>query len=182
MKRIFLFLLLAALSLCFTSCYFSLTGLTGPHKLERFFDNDAQVAEDTLEKLLSAIENKDEAGLKELFSQKAIAEDPDLDESILRLFDFFQGEILSYDDWGGPFSGMSRNGDGNSYKYLESTCDVETSKQNYRFAVQQFTIDTANPDNIGISSLYVILFEDTDEQYAYLGDGEWTPGINVVTE
>ena len=40
--------------------------------------------------------------------------------------------------------------------------------------------DTADADNVGIRSLYIIrLADDTDPQFAYRGDEKYTPGINI---
>ena len=53
------------------------------------------------------------------------------------------------------------------------------SKQ-HRFAMEFMLQDTADADNVGIRSLYVIrLADDPNPQRAYRGDGENTPGINI---
>ena len=50
----------------------------------------------------------------------------------------------------------------------------------YRIAIQSFTVDTANPNNVGIWSLYIIKAEDDEDPYsAYRGDGKYTPGIHI---
>ncbi len=95
---------------------------------------------------------------------------------------FFQGEITKYDDWGGPCIETGKN-DGErqgTWKSLQSTYDVVTNKGEYRFAIQEYISDTGDPKNIGINSLYIIKSEDSDMQYAYRGDGEWTQGIIIV--
>lgn len=48
------------------------------------------------------------------------------------------------------------------------------------FLTLPYTQDTANIDNLGIHSLYIIKSEeDTDISFAYWGDGKDTPGINI---
>ena len=42
--------------------------------------------------------------------------------------------------------------------------------------------DNYDDGNLGLYSIYIIRFEDTDTKYTYWGDGNWTPGINVMTE
>ena len=64
-------------------------------------DNDRSIANTQFEQIVNACETQDRNALKALFSKKAISETPDIDESIVGLFNFFQGEVLSYDDWGG---------------------------------------------------------------------------------
>lgn len=142
-------------------------------------DNDAANAQ--LEQILSACEKRDESAMKALFSKRTIDEAADLDETITALFDFFQGEVMSYDDWGGPgvSAGMNEGGTGRHWKRIRSTYDVETSEQRYRFAIEGYTVHTFDPDSVGISSLYVIKAEDSDLSIAYWGDGKFTPGITI---
>lgn len=153
----------------------------GKQILGRYSHDDQGDANAKMDKVLEAIKNKDKDALKALFSKKAIAEVENFDQSIIELFDFFQGDFISYNDWSavGVEEGMNDDGTGRHWKCMDSTYDVETSKQKYRFAIQDFTIDTADPDNVGIYSLYIIKMEDdTDQNFAYRGDGKYTPGIN----
>lgn len=149
---------------------------------EFFATNDKKVANEVFEKVIEAIQNQDSTTLKSLFSDKALKEAQNVDESIDELFEYFQGEMLSYNDWGGPGveSGKNDDGTGRYWKRLNSTYDVKTSQDEYRFAMEYISKDTADADNVGIRSLYVIKLEDdTDPQFAYRGDGKDTPGINI---
>ena len=117
--------------------------------------------------------------MKALFSKSAIADAKNFDDSIKSLFDYYEGNVISYDDKSALGVGETRE-DGHRQKEFNSTYDVKTSERTYRFAIQDVTIDTANPDNVGIRSLYVIKMEDdTDPLFAYRGDGKNTPGINM---
>ena len=173
-KMIIAMLFIFIITLLLTSCSL-------PHTFNRLLDNDEKVANKRFEQILDAIENSDENALKKLFSQKSIAVDNDLEESIFELFDFYQGELVYYNNWSGPIVEEGKNDDGTSrsYKFMESTYDVETSKQKYCFAIKEYVSDTADPDNVGIYSLYVILAENTNIQFAYWGDGKWTSGIVI---
>ena len=63
---------------------------------------------------------------------------------------------------------------------MDSTYDVKTTKSEYRITIQYVVKDTANNDNVGIHSLYIIkTAEDITSQSAYWGDGKHTPGINI---
>lgn len=155
--------------LSLSSCFF-----TG-----RLFSTDGQTANKRFEQILKAIQDKDKSALKGLFCKQALADAKDIDESITNLFDFFQGEVVSCDDWGGPGVDELREY-GQRTKEVRSTYDVETSEQKYRFAIKEFTVDTIHPENVGVYSLYIINAKDTDEKFAYGGDGNWTPGIIVA--
>ena len=141
---------------------------------------DQAYANAQMDKVLEAIKNRDSDALKSMFSKKALGQE-ELDQSIIDLFDFFQGDFISYDDWSAinVEEGLNDDGTGRRWKALYSTYDVETNKQKYRIAIQDFILDTADSNNVGISSFYIIKFEnDTDPNIAYRGDDKYTPGIN----
>lgn len=159
-----------------TSC-----SLGGQNMWNRFNDTDEKKADARMDKVLEAIKNKDKEALKSMFSKKAITATENFDQSINDLFDFYQGDFVSYNNWGGPMSdgGINEDGTGREWKEIYSSYDVETSKQKYRFAIQEFVQDTADAKNVGIWSLYIIKMEDdTDPQFGYHGDNKDTPGIN----
>ena len=171
-----------SLSLAFMILFLSSCSLGGDNMRMGLFDNDAQIANDSFEKIIEAIQGRDTDKIKSLFSKKSIEETDDFDEDVLALFNFYQGEMSSYNDWGARSADEGKNDDGTGrdWKSIQSTYDVETSKQKYRFAIKTFILDTADPDNVGICSLYIIKAEDSDLQFAYWGDRLWTPGINVI--
>lgn len=150
----------------------------------RFFKSDREVANERFEQILDTISNQDEKALKKLFSQKAITDTDVFDKSVIKLFDFFQGKVVEYDDRGalGVDGGKNDDGTGRNWKSMQSTYDVETSEGEYRFAIKEYTMDTADRDNIGIYSLYIIKAEDSDLEFAYWGGGKWVPGINIETK
>ena len=149
------------------------------YKFTDSFDNDQEFAISLIDKVLETIQNKDSDSLKSLFSKNAISESKNFAQSVTDLFDFYEGDFISYNDWGGPEVFTERE-DGQIIKQMNSTYDVETSKEKYRIAIQNVVDDTTNSDNVGIRSFYIIKAEnDTDLQFAYRGDGEYTPGIHL---
>ena len=159
--------------------FFQSTDSDGNAIWGRYSENDQETANARMDKVLAVIKNKDVNALKAMFSKKVIANTENLDQSIADLFDYFQGDFISYNDWGGPLAEETFDY-GDKQKILCSSYDVVTSEQTYRFAIQDFTTDTADPDNVGIWSLYIIkMADDTDPQFGYWGDGKDTPGINI---
>lgn len=158
--------------LLLSSCSFR-----GPHFLRRFFDNDDDMANKRFESFLEAIENKDKAGLERMFSTKTITEVGNFSEITDELLNFLLGNHVLYDRNGGGGSDEDKDGEHRS-KCVYSSYIVKTSEGEYCIAIKEFTIDTSDEDNVGISSLYIINADDTDERFTYWGDGEWTPGIN----
>lgn len=175
MKKIRRLLPLITLMLLLTSCSM------GDSNMRKMFfaRNDKQIANEQLEALLEAIQSKNAQAVKELFSDNAWAESGNMEKSILVLFDYFQGELVSYKSWAGPSVHATKN-HGEYWKSYDCTYDFETTQDKYRLAMEIITVDTADTDNVGIQSLYIIRFEDdTRPNFAYWGDGEHTPGINI---
>lgn len=190
MKKLFVWLLIFTLmTLCLTSCSSEekimdklFTKINSPGSI--LSANERSLANARFDQILYACKKQDVITMKTFFSNKVIDETGNINDRIAELFNFFEGEVLSYDDWGGPGSDMGINEDNTNrtWKRLRSTYDVKTDKQRYRFAIEEFILDTANQNNIGISSIYIIKAENSDMQFAYLGDGKWTPGINIIKE
>lgn len=142
-------------------------------------DKDRDYANTQLNMLLEAIENNDRDSVESLFSKNTVLNTPTLEKSIDDLFEYFKGSVEACNDWGGPFADTTKE-DGEVIQIMESSFDVKTTECDYRFAIKYVTQDTADADNIGIHSLYIIkLSDDTYKEYAYWGDGKYTPGINI---
>ena len=141
--------------------------------------DDESIANKQFEKLIDAIQTQDIDAVRALFSENALKEAENADESIRDLFDYFQGELISYNDWGGP--GVTAEMEYGDYqKIYDSTYDFETTQDKYRLAMKIITADTTDTGNVGIRSLYIIRFEDdTRTDFAYRGDRKHTPGINI---
>ena len=170
MKKTLLLLPIIGIVLVLTSC-----------SLRRNFlmKDDSSVANNKFSELIDAIQTQDINTLKSLFSKNTLKEAENLDESIRHLFDYLQGELVSYNNWGGP--GVKAEMEYGDYQEVyDATYDFETAQDKYRLWMEIITVDTTDADNVGIRSLYIIRFEDdTDQNCAYWGDGEHTPGINI---
>lgn len=147
---------------------------------KKFFTrNDKAIANERFEALIDAIQARDGDAVRALFSKNVLRETGNLEDAIPALFDYFQGKMLSYDDWGAMSTHAKKN-DGEYWKSYDCTYDLETTQDKYRLAMEFITVDTADKDNAGIRSLYIIRFaDDTDQERAYRGDGNDTPGINI---
>jgi len=175
MRRIYLICMIIILSLLLASC-----SLGGNNSRRNFLmTDDRAIANKQFEDLIDAAKMQDADALKALFSQNVLNEVENIEESIQKLFDYFEGEMVSYNDWAGP--GVTAKNDADGYwKQYYSTYDLETTQDKYRLAMEIIPVDTADADNVGIRSLYIIRFEDdTDQNCAYRGDGAYTPGINI---
>jgi len=155
----------------FTSCSFT-------NIFNRFVDNDEQIANKKFEQIFEAINNKDIDALRGMFSKTTLNETDNIDEDINSLYDFIEGNVVTWNRIAGPTT-FDTFDYGEKIKDMQTSYEIETSEGKYSFAIQDFIVDTANPDNVGIYSMYIINTKDIDEQFAYWGDGEWTIGINI---
>ena len=141
-------------------------------------DTDHQKAQELIETVLKAIQDEDHQKLKSLFSQTTLNQLQSFDESVDELFYYFQGSVESFDDGAGPFVSTTKE-DNLVFQLMESSFVVKTDVCEYRFAMQYIT--KGHPENIGITSLYVIRTTDDENlDYMYWGDGKFTPGIHIA--
>lgn len=168
------------MTLLLTSCSSGdsvMNGLSeGGFIMGKFFESDKDIANARMEQILTAIENQEKDDLKKIFSKSVVDGADDFDAKIVSLFDFFQGDIESYDSWAGP-GVFAEKSSGNSKKEMQSTYDVKTTEQKYRISIQEFLVDTENPDNVGVYSFSIIKAEDTDEESAY-----WNFGSGIIID
>ncbi len=145
-----------------------------------FLYSDEKVAEKKAEQLFLAMESKDKEAIIELLSEVTINQALELDAQIDALFDYFDGEIVSYYDFcGGPYVSTSQE-NGLMTQYMESTYELKTTSCDYRICFGFTTIDDINEDNIGIKFIYIIkAADDPTPDYAYRGDGKMTSGIHI---
>lgn len=126
-------------------------------------ESDDQIADKRLEQVIKAIKNQDRDALKATFSKQALAEADDFDGHMDYLFEFFQGEVKSYDNGGG----VTVDGDyeyGKRTKEVKSFYTVITDKQTYVFFLLDYPVNTINPNNTGLYSLRIIKAEDKKTQ------------------
>jgi len=138
-------------------------------------DTDEQKADDLLEDVIDAIERQDKEALIEIFSKQAINDTTDSASSAENLFDFFQGDVESWEKSSGPTVYESTN-NGSNIKEVSSYYFVNTDKQKYFFLLRDYPADAENPDNVGLYMLLVVKAEDREKIYdgsqKILYDGE----------
>jgi len=152
------------------------------HKLfSRFYNTSANEAEAMLEILLATVETGDSESVKKVFSKHIQDSVSNLDNSISALLKFYNGKMISYDR---NATGSSATKENRTYKNeIFTSFDVTTTVDTYRIAFIFCTVDNEYPDNVGLTSVYIIRAEDSNMETAYWGiDNEndiWKPGINI---
>ena len=171
MKKMSVLFLTLILELFLSACSLGGNGM--------IMDNDQKIANDKFEEIIEVIQSQNSDMLTALFSKESIDNEETFNNSVEKLFEYFTGTVESYDDWGACHVETTKEDD-QILQIMESTYDVKTTECEYRFAVRYIAKDTVNSDNVGVQSLYVIrMQDDIYTEYAYWGDGKYTPGINI---
>ena len=152
-KRRIVSLLLAAaiLAAALTGCANLRVGLmllqhaTGP------YDPMDQVMEDRLNAILEAAVAQDAAAIKAQFAPNAIAAQPELDDQIEALFDYYDSENGEIDNISGR-TGSASDGAGGKNCYYEMSGKI-VSGEMYLVYIRAITEDTNDPDNVGVWAL-----------------------------
>ena len=154
----------------------------------RFFDSIAnrpfmsmrKQTDALITELLSYMENQDQAAFLAQFAPNVISDPDMLEQQCAELFQFFSGTVESQ-TWEAAQNSASKKLD-EYHSETKVSYDIVTTEDYYRIAMNFCAEDNYDDGNLGLYSIYIIRFEDTDTKYTYWGDGNWTPGINVVTE
>lgn len=146
--------------------------------------NEQKTRKQTTENVMKTVQEQNREEIKSFFSNNIIDSVENIDKEIDNFFEYVKGDFVAFLDEefnedGGAIIGTTREG-GNEFCDRYTSYDVKTTVDTYRIAIYEVLEDTANNDNMGIHSLYVIkMNEDTDLNYIYRGDDKDTPGINI---
>ena len=145
----------------------------------KMFPSSETIANAQMEAFLNALESHDTKQLISLFATNALSETVNIQSSVDLLYSYYQGNCVSYNNWGATGTSETREGS-HIVKEIYGTYDVTTNVGMYRYAFLYIAKDSSNPGNIGLWSVYIIkMDDDIDPQYAYRGDGLYTPGIQI---
>ena len=159
--------------------FLMLTGCTFGGRAIMFSSDDSN-AERRMKQIISALKEQNKDAIKELFSEKATDEAENFDQGIDNLFDYFQGNVESWDK-------DSLNSEGsNQYGYrsvlIHSYYIVTTDQAKYLFYIADYSKNTIDPDNQGVYTLSVIKAEDDEPESGYIWEDDMIPGVCVPTK
>lgn len=143
------------------------------------YTDEDSVARSRFEQILEAIENRDNAMLKSLYSEKALSESENIDESIDRLFELIKGSVESWELEGWSSGESIRSGEKN--RQIRAWFILTTTEGTYKLFMLDYDSDTIEPSNQGLYALRAIDAEDEDEYFT-----SWQkmkiPGVFVPEE
>lgn len=116
-------------------------------------DDDRKTADYMFDQIIDCINSKNVSILHDLFSDEALKEIENFDKSANDLFEFIDGEVISWE-------ALEGTGTTDLYEYGKQTKEmwpsfyISTEKQKYYVVLRYFPIDSITPENEG---LYMIL-------------------------
>ena len=141
------------------------------HAVGGIYDPTDQIAEDQLNAILEAPVAQDAAAIKAQFAPNAVAAQPELDDQIEALLDYYAGKPWEIDSPGCmTMDSSNADGTGGRTSSFQMHGMILTDRF-YRFSLRGISVDTKNPDNVGIWALF-LLQVDQPTDYAYCVAGE----------
>ena len=141
------------------------------HAVGGIYDPTDQIAEDQLNAILEAAVAQDAAAIKAQFAPNAVAAQPELDDQIEALLDYYAGKPWEIDSPGCmTMDSSNADGTGGRTSSFQMHGMILTDRF-YRFSLRGISVDTKNPDNVGIWVLF-LLQVDQPTDYAYCVAGE----------
>ena len=141
------------------------------HAVGGIYDPTDQIAEDQLNAILEAAVAQDAAAIKAQFAPNAVAAQPELDDQIEALLDYYAGKPWAIDSPGCmTMDSSNADGTGGRTSSFQMHGMILTDRF-YRFSLRGISVDTKNPDNVGIWALF-LLQVDQPTDYAYCVAGE----------
>ena len=141
------------------------------HAVGGIYNPTDQIAVEQLNAILDAVVAQDAAAIKAQFAPNAVAAQPELDDQIEALLDYYAGKSWEIDSPGCmTMDSSNADGTGGRASSFQMHGMILTDRF-YRFSLRGISVDTKNPDNVGIWALF-LLQVDQPTDYAYCVAGE----------
>ena len=158
----------------FTSCTVKGTDLM-------FFESDEKIADETFNKIVSAIQKHDSAQIAELFA-RSVKNETELLQDTAMLINCIRGDVVSVSAAAEAGVGADyQKDDGKGRKEIQSSFCLKTTETQYYVAVKECVINDFDDHGVGVIAIHIIESCNWAEDYVYRGDGNWTPGIVIDT-
>ena len=162
MKKVIRYLLLIIAFLSFSSC-----NSKDDYDPKDIDANDRPFAIETMQKIITALDEKDSEALAALFSEDA-RENYDIDEQIEKAFEYYNGKsVTSVEDVDSCGNASTHIKDGlyknKSIRFKLYNMETDAG-QSYTLDVIYVLVDEDNPSRIGLSKIY---FKDPEDNVGF---------------
>lgn len=149
--------------------------------VNRTAKSDDEIADETVELIIEAIENKDVDALTAMFSPEVLDE---MDMELFReraeeLFSVWSGNIVEYD---GELSTSKKTKSGNVIRKVTGFYDIETTEAMCHLLFMSTVQDEGNENAEGISMIVYVSDELRQSEGFYWRYGDREPGIYIDME
>jgi hypothetical protein len=151
-------------------------GLMGCSSLPKdLLVNERRESERIAQRIIEALEEKDEDALRSLFSTRALAEADDLDEGLKYIMSVYKGSFITYENTGADNSNYF--GAPGRTRMVKIGFEVTTDEEAYYLYFRYWLI---NEQDLSAEGLYMIKLDMLEalESESFMGGGHYDrPGI-----
>jgi hypothetical protein len=147
-----------------------------------FGPSDREISREKMALIVDALNAQDAAGLKGMFTDYVLREyEKEIDAGLEYLFDLFPNGDVEWDEEELGVYGSSRIArDGNRAELLPSHYHVTSGGIRYRLSFTDFTINTIDPDNIGIYALGAVLETEAGDSGPEVAFYDWGGVLHAI--
>jgi hypothetical protein len=162
-------LALILVSLSLTSCNLIAEKTEYDHGLE---------ATNLLKGLIAALDKDDLAATRSCFSAAEGQQQTGFEEKLSQLLSYYDG---AQEEWIRETVYSTVKEDGKKATFYDSSVDLLTDKDVYRFAARWCVQSDKGTASVGIRSFAILkYYDDPNCKARYWGDGLWEPGIQIA--
>lgn len=172
-KRLIIFITIIVFSLSLLSCN-SAKSMVNDRLAELNGSNDDEISDKCFQRIMEALESKDNEAVKKMFSSNALKEANDIDGGIDYIIDFYKGKMQSNKR---TVARLDSINNGEKKSELDCRYIVTTEEDTYIVFFIDQVVDSQSPDNIGIYMLQVIKESDKEKEFDGGGDKTRCAGI-----
>jgi hypothetical protein len=126
---------------------------------------EKEQTDEMAQRIVDALDAKDEEALRAVFSEKALSEADDLDEGIAYIFDQYEGVCIEYKNPGGRIS--EHFGVPARTLVADPRLEITTDKGKYVLYFELWVIQEADPEALGVYRMRLFDYEDWEEYAGY---------------
>jgi hypothetical protein len=138
--------------------------------------DDSQQTDAAMKKIAAAMNDGDAAGLKALFSKRALEQAPDIDAGLDYFLSLFPNGGLTWERDGVGTIGTTGGG---TTTVLQGAYIVSADGKKYWLTFADFTVNDHDPDNVGIYMLGATPYTKDIRSGASLPFFTWAAGVDV---
>lgn len=131
-----------------------------------------------VEALISALGTEDKEDFMALFASD-VAREKGFKEQVDAFFQYCGGAVQSYENSNSSTS-VGKSDEGKIMSGWYSSMRLTTAKGKYRMSFLYCSRNDADPSNVGIRAITIILDEKVDKEFTFWGNEEWDSGIRII--